>query len=98
MKGEYDMATLRLVFADDSLTDEPLRFPTDAVRALNDARATSRGNSASPSSEITRGSTHDVMSALCDVTRRVNALNRDLDVLGHLGSDDDDDDDPPRAA
>lgn len=98
MKGENDMPMLRLVPVDETPTDEPLRFPTDAVRTINDARTASMRVSSAPSPASGRGSTRDVMNALCDVTRRANDLSRDLDVLGHLGGDDDSDDDRPCAA
>lgn len=97
MKGDRDMPTLRLIPADELPADEPLRFPIEAVRTINAARSASAN--ASPSQpQAQRGSTQDVMDALCDLTRRTNDLTRDLDVLGHLGGDGNDDDDRPRAA
>jgi hypothetical protein len=103
MKGERDMPMLRLIPADEPPADEPLRFPTEAVRVINAARAASanasqRSSSSPPASPPQRDLSRDVSSALDDVTRCAENLSRELDVLGRLGCDDDGDDDRPRAA
>jgi hypothetical protein len=106
MKGDHDMPTFRLVPAEEPPADEPLRFPTEAVRLLNEARAAlARPSSTPPSQPTKRSSADDVMDAMRRVSQRAKALTHELDVLGKLGDahdddddDDDADDDRPRAA
>jgi hypothetical protein len=101
---ELSMTMLRLVRDDDDeIFDEPLRFPVEQVRG---GQASSDGEkpraaegSAGESSRLPHPPQDmvddtELFEAIENISRRMNDLVRELDVLGRF----DDDDDRPRAA